>query len=274
MSLRFRPVHPNRSPSLAPDSVVSKVTLQSGIGLYSGLSVSCTNFKLEAMLELQFDFARFRANTDVQYFVVEMACYTPELLSVRARDGRISFIRKGVGFRIGVASWDVSMESAANLGAVAASVAIKGASSAHEVQTFGGNAIASLKSLREIQTLVELTPDTLKELAIAGSKVADLFASDPNLTPAEMEAAQLDVADKGPVSAALSMQFATESVYRKYSFLDAIDRAAEKATDDEKAHLNSTIVRAAYVEFGIDGPTEKPTDKEKQIADKILFLGR
>jgi hypothetical protein len=40
-----------------------------------------------------------------------MAAYTPDVHSAEIIGERLLFVRKGVGFRIGVASWDVSFSA-------------------------------------------------------------------------------------------------------------------------------------------------------------------
>jgi hypothetical protein len=274
MSLHFKPIHPSRSPSLRVGSTLRPIALQTGIGLYSGLSVNCTNYSLEAMIDLEFPFGKFRSNTNVQFFVLEMACYTPELFSVTEDKGKISFVRKGVGFRIGVASWKVEMKAAANLAAVAASASLDAGENALIIQVFGGNAIKELDALRDVEKLGSITPESLRDLAIAGGKIADLLRSDPNLHPADLQSAELDATEQGPIAAAVSMQFATESIYRRKIFLDALDGAVRSAPAAEKPKLNIMIARAAYDEFGIRREVDKPDNDQYEMARKILFLGR
>ncbi len=274
MSLQFKPSHPSRSPSLRSNAMVRPIALQPGLGLYTGLSVNCCNFSLQAMLDLEFSFGKFRNNTNVQFFVLEMVCYIPELFSVTEQGGKISFIRKGVGFRIGVASWNVEMKAAANLAAVAASAALNVAETALEVQTFGGNAISMLEALRSVEKLGLITPDSLRDLAIAGGKLSDILNTDPDLRPAELQAADLDVTYQDTTAAALSMQCATESIFRSLCYLDALDEAATRAPAEEKRRLNPVIIRAAYEEFGIHRETDRPDTQQHDFAKKVLFLGR
>jgi hypothetical protein len=74
-----------------------------------------------------------------------MAACTPGVHSAEIIGDNLLFVRKGVGFQVGVASWDVAFTAASNLAAVAASGSVKSAKANIYVQAFGGDAITSLK---------------------------------------------------------------------------------------------------------------------------------
>src|ERR1700734_4135173 len=122
MTLSWRPIHPKNSPLL---NISDSEVRFAEASVYSGLAVTCYHFGLDVMLDLSFPFGDTKGKTDVQYFVLEMSAYTPGAYSAELIGERLFFVRRGVGFRVGVASWDVSFSAASNLAAVAASGAVK-----------------------------------------------------------------------------------------------------------------------------------------------------
>lgn len=272
MTLLWRPIHPNNSPLL---NVSDAAVRFAEIPVYSGLAVTCYHFGLDVMLDLSFPFGETKGKTDVQYFVLEMAAYTPGVHSAEIIGERLFFVRKGVGFRVGVASWDVAFSAASNLAAVAASGAVKAAKTNIYVQAFGGDAITTLRIFERIQTMGGLSPETLKAIAMAGEEVSDVMSSGEPLEPKDMLVANVDIgATGGWMETAYSLQFAVESIYRGKSLLTAYQSFARNSDQQQRELFNSVIPHAAYIDFGLINQAEEPTQKERDEAGLILTYGR
>jgi hypothetical protein len=272
MTLAWQPIHPDKSRLLnANESDVRFAAAP----VYSGLAVTCYHFGLDVMLDLQFPFGNTKGKTNVQYFVLEMAAYTPGVYSAEVIGGRLFFLRKGVGFRVGVASWDVAFTAASNLASVAASGAVKTAKTNINVQAFGGDAITTLKIFERIQTMGGLSPETLRAIAMAGEEVADVMSSGEQMDPKELLVANVDVGVTGGwMEVAYSLQFAVESIFRRKSLLTAYQSFAKKNDSKQRELFNLLIPRAAYVDFGLVNEAKEPTEKDKTEAELILKYGR
>jgi hypothetical protein len=273
--MHFYPVHPTRAPSTRPGSRASKVSLQE-TDPYSGLSVSCYNFTLETMLDLQFaSFNETKGYSNVQYFLLEMTAYTPELTQVlfEAERGQITFERHGVGLRIGIASWDVGFSTASNVVAVAAAASVKSAKTMMSVQTFGGDALDNLKYVRDLKLLAGLDADAMRLIAGAAGEVADKF-KEGGLETTVLHAASLGVGIPTRQAAAMSMQFVNERIYRGDSLLEALAGSLKDGSSIEKENLNPLICRAGYLGYGLRYESDTPDDARKDEAHTILTLGR
>ena len=271
-TLSWEPVHPSKSPFNGVDPKEVQFTPSGG---YDGLSVSCYHFGLNVMLDLEFPFGETKGNTNVQYFMLEVAAYEAGVHSAEIISGRLFFKRRGVGFRVGVASWDVEFTAAASLAAVAASGSVKSAKTNIDVQAFGGDAIESLKIFERLHTMDGLSPETLRAIAMAGEDVADVLGSGEELQPKDLQVANVEVGvTEGWPEVAYSMQFAVESIYRGKSLLKAYRDFINHDDKEQRKLFNSLLPRAAYVDFGLINENQDPTEEDKKEAGLILVLGR
>ena len=270
--MRWQPIHPSDSPANTGLGEIAPVQLQER-DPYTGLSLSCYNFTLSTMISLKFPFGNTQGKADAHYFLLEIACYQSGIHSVTYEDGRVDFMRKGIGIRVGIACWDVSFEAASNLAAVAASVAIKGAKSQMVVQALGGEAIEKLNAFKQLKLLSGLTPEAMSVIGSASGEVVDLFVKDPNIEPVDLRIAPLGVGAAGQVAAALSMQFANEQVYRGNNINRALELFTKRASDNERKYFHPVVARAVYAAYGIRD-VDNPSQNQRDEARRILLLGR
>src|SRR5690349_4760278 len=111
MSLQWQPINPHQHPHHQPHANVQgagAVSMLQGTRPYVGVNVSSYYFTLDAMLDLGFQtLAQFRNNSRIAFFMLEVACYTDEVVVQGTKAHQLLLQRSGVGFRIGVANWNI-----------------------------------------------------------------------------------------------------------------------------------------------------------------------
>src|SRR5690348_7977737 len=88
--------------------------------IFEGVSLTTSYVDVSTMIKLGFGFGSLSGKSNLSCFLLQIACYT-NLITTTSGRGDLTLERHGVALRIGVASWDVSFNTAFNLAAVAAS---------------------------------------------------------------------------------------------------------------------------------------------------------
>lgn len=273
MTLSWAPIDPASSPLAGRTRTVASAEAGNN---YGGLSVSCYHVDLATTEQLKFQFGGTEGKQDAQYFILEMVCYTSDVFNAELVGDSIYFVRKGVGFRLGVACWDVSMKAATTLAAVSANASFSMAKTEIGLKMYGLDAFKNLTALKSVQIDQGLTPQNLREVARAGEQLADALTSAKELDPRDLAVARIVVGDLNNWSeSAASMQLANESVYRGKTYIRAQNDFTEKEKQPEKrALINSIVPRGAYACFGIFSIDETPDEHERESAGEILRAGR
>jgi hypothetical protein len=238
--------------------------------IFEGVSLTTSYVDLSTMVKLGFAFGGLSGKTDLSCFLLQIACYT-KLVTVTTDRRGLALERQGVALRIGVASWDVSFDTAFNLAAVAASAELHNTGTAKQVQAYG-QALSTLKIVGDLITHRNFDAEMVRMIGQAITDVGNLYVEKgDSLDPWPLAVASLPVSAFTPKNAALSAHLALESIWRQKSVIQTLN---DIAGDSRYTNVDPTSVRCVYRDLGILDDSIKPTEQDKELAQEILEEGR
>lgn len=240
---------------------------------YVAASISTYSFSADAMAQIGFsDLAKFRAETNVGFFVIEVAVYTATVIVQTTDHKRMQLARMGVGFRIGLAVWGVDVKASANVGLAAASTEIKSASTSLKIKQYGLTP-DMVKIIEPLNKISKPGTDYMLTLTAVAQQLSDYIAKNgAAISPKPLQVAPLDVDAFQPVSAAASNRFAVERI-RRWQPSATADQWIRDHQDRYDAVISSGTVAAAYRSFGITSADATPSNAEHDDANKMDYLG-
>lgn len=248
---------------------------------YTGVSVSVFQLTAAAMASLDFkELAQARGRSDTFFYILEVAAYTGttvQLASPNPKSSRVLMKRSGIGFRVGVAAWNIATDMAATLSSVAASAKLKGAMTAMKVRTYGFG-LDAIDTIKELGSHKEgFTPQVLSLIGAANEKLTSYVVQNQRrLVPEVLNVAEFHLprytAEHGAYNLAVSWHFALESVYR----LQSLETATRRILEDRRyaPHAVLPMLAASYEALGVTSARTPPDGEAKDEAWRLLNLGR
>lgn len=272
MTLHWHPIHPahaaRRHKPLPSGPACARLSAPT---TYVGVNISTYYFDLQGMIDLDFKgMAQFKDKVNVSFFMLEVACYTADVLVEDVRTHDIAIQRQGVGFRIGVANWGINFTAAATLAAVAANAQLNISQTAVEVQIVGAG-LDILPFLQPLSNMSSFSAESLRTISQCATALADYFETHGDtLTPDALAVAPLPVSAFSLFNCFYSGQFACEAIYRGKSLDAALTEGA--GYPQGNVFVVPSFVRAVYGELGVGDSTPNPD--ERTLAGSILHEGR
>ncbi|HMA33273.1 MAG TPA: hypothetical protein VKY74_02240 [Chloroflexia bacterium] len=272
MTLVWRPINPQHpAHRRKPLPAATPCALLTSAPQYVGVNISTYYFDLQGMLDLDFKgMAQYKGKLNVAFFMLEVACYTGDILVEDVRTHEIFIQRQGVGFRIAVANWGVAFSTSATLAAVAANAELNISQTGIEVQIVGAG-LETLPILAPLSQMSGLSAQSLQTISQCAMALADYFEQNGSgLTPAALAVAPIPVGDFNQFNCFYSGQFGPEAIYRGKSLADALTEEAQYPQGN--SYVVPSFARAVYGELNVGDGTPDPD--AHALAGQILAEGR
>lgn len=220
-----------------------------------------------------------KVSTNIQYFLMDLVMS----VDVPIDDPQCIFAaaRYGVGFRIGVAAWDIKFEGKVNLGMLAAGATLDLAKTAFDVSAVGGG-LPVLTATKPIVASFGARFDvgTLAALSVVRQNLMDLYNQKKTVLQPQLLAVTID---PSRLAAVLSNNVTTDysELLRGQNY--AINRArrnrsleealAERSSNPAWTKINADLVQQTYERaFGVVGRNQRPLDvPESQLRVDLVY---
>jgi hypothetical protein len=260
------PRQPSRGLSLAAAPTPQK---------YTTASISTYSLSAEGMASLGFEaIANLKVHTDVVFLAIDVVAYVDAVEVLNEDDQGLYLSRMGMGFRVALAAWGLSVDASVNLGAVAAAVQVKNAQSNLDIQVFADD-VLKLPGLQGIENLRQGTVNAafINELSVLAVSLTAAMTSEDGakINPAPVKIARIDDVSYAPYHMAVANRWAIEQVRRRQPLVGL------KGYVDQRPNyqhlINPAIVAAAYSSFGIEANDAAPTDAQVDAANRMQPAG-
>jgi len=242
---------------------------------YTTATISTYSLDAAGMLSIGFEaIANLSVHTDVVFMAIDVAAYTDTVQFVSEDQKSLYISRMGMGFRVALAAWNLSIDASVNLGAVAAAVQVQNAQSSLDVQVFADD-VMKLPGLEAIEDLKQgsVNADFMNDLSLLAVRLTSAMTSPDGakIQPTAVKLARIDQAEYSPLNSAISSRFAVEQV-RRTKPLNNLNNWVN-ANGNYQGLLVPAIAAAGYSCFGVETYEATPTSDQVSAAQSLQTCG-